>query len=208
MKIVAISDTHSLHDSITSKLPEANILICAGDITNNGSLSDLCKFDKWLGEIKDRYDKILVISGNHDRILEKDPKSKKFLTNCIYLQDELFEWKGIRIYGSPWTPVFYNFSFMKQRGPEIRKVWDLIPEDLDILITHGPPIGILDHVPRGHVGCEQLKEVVEIKKPRYNIFGHIHEGYGQIEKDGTIYINASICNEYYNPINPVVEVSI
>ena len=111
----------------------------------------------------------------------------------------------IKIWGSPFTPEFLNWAFMGT--PEKRKaLWAEIPEHLDILITHGPPFGILDRTIDGeNAGCPHLLKAVQSKKPKIHLFGHIHEGYGTLEIDGTLFVNASLCNERYDLINaPVV----
>jgi Icc-related predicted phosphoesterase len=112
---------------------------------------------------------------------------------------------GTKFYGSPWQPWFYDWAFNLQRCPEIRSKWELIPEGIDILITHGPPYGIEDLTARGDkAGCHDLLEVVEKIKPRVHIFGHIHEGYGINAIDGTTFINANSYNHNYRRLNPPV----
>ncbi len=116
---------------------------------------------------------------------------------------------GLKIYGSPWQPRFYDWAFNLNRGAELEEKWRLIPPDTDVLITHGPPHGILDEVERQYyienTGCEELRKRVEMICPKLHVFGHIHCGYGQIEKFGTEFVNASNCDEEYNPVNlPVI----
>ena len=112
---------------------------------------------------------------------------------------------GVKFYGSPWQPWFYDWAFKFERGPEIRAKWDLIPEDTDVLITHGPLFGIGDLTAHGdQAGCHDLLEVVEKIKPAIHIFGHIHEGYGVTSNGVTTFINASICDHLYQPVNPPI----
>ena len=113
---------------------------------------------------------------------------------------------GVKFYGSPWQPWFYDWAFNLERGPEIRAKWDLIPEDTDVLITHGPPYGIGDLTfQKDHAGCQDLLKAVERLKPRTHIFGHIHERYGINSIDGTTFINASSFNHNYHRFNePVI----
>jgi len=94
--------------------------------------------------------------------------------------------------------------------PEILSaIWAKIPKNLDILITHGPPFGILDRTTRGvNAGCPKLLEVVQIQTPRIHVFGHIHEGYGMREKDGTVFVNASLCNANYDLVNKPVTIDL
>lgn len=202
MKVVCISDTHGIHREVIDgqlhelEVPDGDLLIHAGDFTNAGSLMEFNDFNQWLGTLPHKHK--VFIAGNHDFLFERYPISDiKKLTgglNAHYLQDSLIHINGIRIYGSPWTPQFFEWAFMMERHDgSLKKKWAEIPEDLDILITHGPPQGILDETPRGEAaGCyDLLARVLEVK-PRYHIFGHIHEGYGQTEQNGTTFINAAL----------------
>jgi Icc-related predicted phosphoesterase len=203
LRIVAISDTHNHHRQI--EVPDGDILIHAGDLTDMGDLSDVGDFNDWLGTLPHKHK--LVIAGNHDFCFENNPESaEKLLTNCTYLFDRSVNIWGTTFYGSPWQPWFYNWAFNLQRGPEIRSKWDLIPDNVDVLITHGPPVGYLDETARGEqVGCEELREAISRVRPSHHIFGHIHEGYGRLKNGHTEYINASSCTLEYEPVNaPVV----
>jgi Icc-related predicted phosphoesterase len=199
VSIVAISDTHGFHNAVD--IPEADILVFAGDITMHGELKIVENFNNYLGDLP--HSMKIVIAGNHDFCFERDPEaSADILTNGIYLQDQAIEIQGIRFYGSPWQPWFYDWAFNLQRGPEIREKWDLIPEDTDVLITHGPPLGHGDRVLQGEsVGCQDLLETVERVQPKIHIFGHIHEGFGITHNENTTFINASICDAAYQPRN-------
>lgn len=162
-------------------------------------------FNQFLGQLP--HPTKIVIAGNHDFCFERDREiSASILANCIYLQDEAITVEGIRFYGSPWQPWFYDWAFNLQRGAEIRAKWDLIPADTDVLITHGPAFGIGDRTAGGeHVGCRDLLDRVNRLHPRVHIFGHIHEGYGLSSTTHTTSINASICNEHYVVANePIV----
>lgn len=201
MKIVAISDTHN-H---TVDLPEADLLVVAGDLTSVGRPGELRRFNEYLEQQSSKFKhKPLVIAGNHDLVFQDNPGlAMEALGAASYLEDELIEIEGIKIYGSPWTPTFYTWAFMKDRGQEIRAVWDMIPEGLDLLITHGPPHGILDFC-GSHAGCEELLDVVgnALKSPpRYHVFGHIHESYGKHQSEKTTFLNVAVCNHAYSPVN-------
>lgn len=200
IRIVAISDTHSRHREL--RIPNGDILIHAGDLTDLGELSDVRDFNTWIGSLPHKHK--LVIAGNHDFCFEREPsEAKSLLTNCTYLLDDVITIEGITFYGSPWQPWFYNWAFNLKRGPEIRAKWDLIPNEIDILITHGPPIGYLDQTYLGErVGCEDLLNAIRRIQPAYHIFGHIHEGYGRKTNGHTEFINASSCSLNYEPINP------
>lgn len=186
-------------------IPSGDIFIHAGDFTGNGTLEEVEDFNHFLAGL-DHTHKI-VISGNHEYCFEKEPRqSQDLLNNCIYLQDNATIIEGIKFYGSPWQPWFFNWAFNLERGAEIRKKWELIDNDTDVLITHGPPVGHGDEVVSGErVGCEDLIDFVDRIKPKYHIFGHIHEGYGISHNSHTTFINASTCDFEYDPVNvPIV----
>ncbi|MCP4655694.1 MAG: metallophosphoesterase [bacterium] len=203
VRIVVLSDTHSLHAGV--QVPPGDVLIHAGDLTNHGALEDVVAFDRFLAALPHRHK--LVIAGNHDFCFERQGEAARAaLRHATYLEDEAIAVEGIRFYGSPWQPWFYDWAFNLRRGPEIRARWELIPEDTDVLITHGPPLGHGDLVRRGErVGCQDLLERVRQIKPRYHLFGHIHEAYGTTSDGTTTYVNASICDLAYRPVHsPVV----
>jgi Icc-related predicted phosphoesterase len=206
MKIVVISDTHGLHRNL--ELPDGEILIHAGDLTHHGKLEDVREFNDFLGTLPHPYK--IVIAGNHDFCFESNREAcEEILTNCIYLQDQELTINGIKFYGSPWQPWFYDWAFNLQRGPEIRAKWELISKDTNVLITHGPPYGIGDVTARGdNVGCADLWEVVQEIQPAYHIFGHIHEGYGVTTQGGTTFINASCCDQTFQLVNPPIDFNI
>ncbi|VAW74825.1 Fetal brain protein 239, partial [hydrothermal vent metagenome] len=189
MRLVIVSDTHGMHNEVD--IPSGDIFIHAGDFTGNGTLEEVEDFNHFLAGL-DHTHKI-VISGNHEYCFEKEPRqSQDLLNNCIYLQDNATIIEGIKFYGSPWQPWFFNWAFNLERGAEIRKKWELIDNDTDVLITHGPPVGHGDEVVSGErVGCEDLIDFVDRIKPKYHIFGHIHEGYGISHNSHTTFINAS-----------------
>jgi len=202
MRLVFISDTHSLHAHLT--IPEGDVLIHCGDFTGNNTLTHVENFNTFLGSL-DHTHKI-VIAGNHDGLLETDNDETSCLfTNATYLQDSEVVINGIKFYGSPWTPVFFNWYFMAT-AKELEHKWQQIPNDVDILITHGPPKGILDSTTEGfNVGCDALLKRVGEIKPEIHAFGHIHEGYGVKIISGTTYVNASSLNERYQVTNaPIV----
>lgn len=208
-RIVAISDTHSRHQNF-GPLPDGDILIHAGDATVKGNFSEVVEFNRWLGTLPHKHK--IFVAGNHDFIFEKSPDiASGLITNATYLQDSFAIVEGLKIYGSPWQPRFYDWAFNLDRGKDIARKWAMIPEDTDVLVTHGPPHGILDMVSdrwtgqAASVGCEELLPAVQRIKPRAHIFGHIHASYGQLLQDGTYFINASCCNELYKLVQaPIV----
>ena len=199
LKIVAISDTHGHHHQV--QIPDGDILVHAGDLTSHGKLDEVAAFNVFLGTLPHTHK--VIIAGNHDFCFERQPtESRALLTNGLYLQDEAISIEGIKFYGSPWQPWFYNWAFNLERGPAIRAKWDLIPKDTDILITHGPPYGHGDRTARREfVGCKDLLDVVEQIRPYAHIFGHIHEGYGITNNSDTAFLNASTCTLTYEAIN-------
>ncbi len=205
-RIVCLSDTHNCNEQIA--VPDGDILIHAGDATNRGSIPEISAFNEWFGNLPHRYK--IFVAGNHDWLFETNNSYARSLlsSKIIYLQDSFVEIEGLKIYGSPWQPRFFDWAFNLMRGEELAEKWKLIPNDTDILITHGPPHGILDEVPRQlwieNTGCEELRKKVEQIRPKAHIFGHIHCGYGQKEDFGVKFINASNCDEEYNPSQPPI----
>jgi Icc-related predicted phosphoesterase len=187
--IVCVSDTHSRH--ARTAVPDGDVLVHAGDITRHGSLYDVEAFDQWLRTLPHRHK--VVICGNHDFCFQEQPaKARALVTNAIYLEDSGCEIDGLTFWGSPWQPWFGGWAFNLPRGEELAKVWGKIPDRVDVLITHGPPEGILDTTNRGGVvGCRDLLDRVRVVRPRLHVFGHIHEAAGRADIDGTIFVNAS-----------------
>ena len=217
-KFCCISDTHSMHDEI--KIPECDFILHAGDFTNIGEVVDILSFNTWAGKQKVP---VICIAGNHDRSFQLDPPVKELLTNVIYLEDSVtfihHAEKIFKVYGSPWTPWFGGeyWAFNAHRGEEIKAKWDLIPDDTDILITHGPAYGQVDYVQKRpsqlhSVGCQDLLDrIKKLKNLKLHVGGHLHLCGGQQSgKFGmqTIFVNASVCNESYNPINPILVIDL
>lgn len=224
LKVVCISDTHNMHDQL--ELPSGDILVHAGDATGRGRIEELEEYNRWLGSIKHKYKYIIIIAGNHDWLFAKDQtKARAIMSNAIYLEDELIEIEGRRIYGSPHQPEFCNWAFNVPRGAPLKAIWDKIPHNLDLLITHGPPHGLCDTLRKMviaddekgrptyqehmvHLGCEDLYNAVMEKQPKVHVFGHIHDGYGTLQVGSSLFVNASSCTEQYRPINPPIIVYI
>ena len=205
MQIVAISDTHGKHRNL--KIPDGDILIHAGDVSKSGRPEQIQDFLDWFTNQKFRYK--IFVAGNHDFFFDNahvDVIGKMIPKEVIYLNDSGVEIEGFKIWGSPITPWFNDWAFNRERGEEIKKHWDLIPDDTDILITHGPAFGILDETVYGkRTGCEELLLRVYQVKPKYHIFGHIHEDYGSFTKGETTFINASVLDDWYEMKNePII----
>ncbi len=203
LKICLISDSHNQHKKIV--LPEADAIIHAGDISGMGREHEVIEFLNWFSTIGNFQHRIMI-SGNHDWLFQLNKTlAKEILSkypNVIYLEDSEVTINGLRIYGTPWQPTFFNWAFNVNRGEEIKKYWDMIPSNgIDILVTHGPPADILDLCDHGgRVGCEDLLNRIKEIKPLANLFGHIHHSHGIVEKDGTLFINASVLNDDYRMV--------
>jgi Icc-related predicted phosphoesterase len=209
MRITFISDTHNKHKFVTEDLPGGDLLIHAGDISSMGYEHEIREFCKWFNNI-DNYTHKVFIAGNHDwgfqNNVEKVKEILGLYANITYLQDNstLLGEDMVSVYGSPWQPEFYNWAFnLTRQGVELKEKWDNIPNNTDILITHGPAYGYVDKVigRTENLGCELLTERIKELKPKIHVCGHIHTGYGYTFDGDTHYINASVLNEsyvYYN----------
>jgi Icc-related predicted phosphoesterase len=222
MRITFISDTHTKERNL--RLPGGDVLIHGGDIMNSGwNYIDVMNFLKWFES--QPYDDLIFIAGNHDRRFETDSLDIKNILDgfptITYLEDDWVivgdsdpydpNTKTAKIYGSPWQPEFYNWAFnLPRNGWELEQKWKDIPEDTDILITHGPPQGHLDASGppwnQPNLGCELLRVRVDELKPKIHVFGHIHGSAGHKEYGGTHFINASILNEDYVQVNDGITV--
>jgi Icc-related predicted phosphoesterase len=205
MHITAISDTHTQHHKLN--LPAGEMLIHAGDISSRGAEHEVLDFIEWFGEQDFKYK--IFIAGNHDFFFEKFTKQeidKLLPKGVIYLQDSGVEIEGIKFWGSPISPWFFDWAFNRHRGEAIAKHWALIPANTDVLITHGPVFGILDETIGGEkVGCKDLLHTTQQLSLKAHICGHIHEAYGVQEMGSTKFINASVLNQRYWMVNePVV----
>lgn len=207
MRIVCVSDTHSLHDEVP--VPDGDLLIHAGDHCNRGTQSEVKRFDAWLAKLSHRHK--VFVAGNHDWPWEKQARYAPMWikSGAIYLRDKAVTIDGLKIYGSPWQPEFCNWAFNLPRGRMLAHKWEEIPDDTDILVTHGPPLDILDRN-RGddRTGCADLLLAVKRVRPRLHVFGHIHDGYGQLEQDGTLFVNACALDYDYEPVNPPIVIDL
>ncbi len=198
MKIVALADTHGYHRLV--EVPDGDILIFAGDVTLRGNRNELRDFAEWANELPHKHK--IVIAGNHDFCFKKyREESEEILSPMYYLEDSGIVIEDIWIWGTPWTLKYGDWAFMGDEDTLVEK-FD-IPM-VDVLISHGPPKNMLDKnvIDGEHVGSLALWGV---PTPKLHIFGHIHEGYGSYKDSDCEYINASIVNFSYDPVNkPVV----
>ena len=207
MRLICISDTHMAHRGFS--LPDGDVLIHAGDATNSGTADEVDRFLGWFAAQPHPHK--ILIAGNHDWLFQHDPDMVSRLLEkhqgITYLQDSGVEIQGVKFWGSPWQPWFLDWAFnLPRQGQGLKDVWDLIPINTELLITHGPPFGILDQVHEGeHLGCEELKIRLAAVKPRVHVFGHIHSGYGVAQSKATTYVNACTSTEQYQALNrPIV----
>lgn len=201
IKIICASDSHGKHNQL--KIPKCDLYIHAGD-ANITSFDRLFEFNKWLGEINAV--KKIFVAGNHDCFLEEMDYDQacSLFTNATYLINNHCKFRGIKIFGSPFSKKFNNWSFMDY-DERLNFYWDLIEKDTDVVITHGPAFGWLDLVGWQNQGSQTLRNRLEEIKPKLHITGHIHEEYGIVEKRNTTVINASALNENYKLTNEPIE---
>jgi Icc-related predicted phosphoesterase len=197
MRLVLLSDTHQLHREVD--VPDGDILIHAGDFTLfSESMKAVADFNDWLGELPHRYK--IVVPGNHESFLESDPSERSLLSNATVLINEGIEIEGLRIWGSPVTPM-YGGAFGLSSAKDRKRLYAQIPLDTDVLISHGPPFGILDADPVSglHQGCHELLDAVMWVRPKLHVFGHIHGASGVFQTEHTTFVNASRLGLHRNP---------
>jgi Icc-related predicted phosphoesterase len=206
IKLTFLSDTHSKHNHIPiDHFNGGDILLHSGDISSQGYEYEVRKFLKWFDSIPNYTHKVFI-AGNHDWLFQRNPKlvkeiMKEYSGRIHYLQDSHITIDGVKIYGSPWQPEFYNWAFnLPRNGEDLEGVWSKIPDDTDILLTHGPAYGLVDKVIGRYqnLGCEKLAERIEVVQPTLHVCGHIHSGNGVDYNDQTTHINASVLNERYD----------
>lgn len=210
MKLVITSDCHGMLPR--AKLPPGDVLILAGDVLANRSsnpdidaafqLNAIRELDDFCGTLDFKH--VLLVAGNHDWVFERYRDAHRVLKNIVYLEDNGTEIEGVNFWGSPHQPWFFDWAFnLPRNGPGLAHYWSLIPDHIDVLITHGPPYGILDITFAGeHAGCELLLNRVQEIAPKLHVFGHIHRSYGQALGGRTLFVNACLCNEAYEAANP------
>jgi predicted phosphohydrolase len=197
LRLVLLSDTHQLHREVD--VPDGDIFIHAGDFTMfSESMQAVVDFNDWLGGLSHRYK--IVVPGNHESFLEADPSDRFMLDQAIVLINEGTEVEGLRIWGSPVTPL-YGGAFGLSSAKDRKRLYARIPWDIDVLITHGPPFGILDTAPISglHEGCHELLDAVLRVQPKLHVFGHIHTAYGIFRTEHTTFVNASRLGLHHDP---------
>ena len=235
MRITHISDTHNKHKQLNGKLLGGDILIHSGDISSLGRKHEIGEFLKWFSKQEYRY-KVFIV-GNHDTSFDSEvllrnklkhfEGSREWDTECVagkpqwlvdmlndldtnvfYLENGSVDIEGVKIWGSPYSPTFgYGWGFNKDRGYDINEVWNTIPMDTHIVITHTPIYGYNDVAQNTNqnVGCEDLYHRLQEVKPHLHFAGHIHESYGYRETMwGGYSFNGSSCNLRYEAVNPPI----
>lgn len=231
MRITHISDTHNKHNQLTADLPDGDIIIHSGDISSLGRKSECQRFVKWFGNLPYTYK--IFIAGNHDLSFQSEvlyrAKANHFdgtaawdlpvvdgkpqwvidllgdlPDGVIYLENKSIEFDGVKIWGSPYSATFgYGWAFNVDRGSDSKEMWETIPTDTNIVVTHGPLFGVVDRTQYGgmNVGCEDLRQRIDSLQPDFHLSGHIHESYGYTQFGKTHCINGSnlsLAYEYKN----------
>jgi predicted phosphohydrolase len=194
-----MADTHLFHDQL--QVPDGDVLIHAGDLCRAGDLAELAVAAAWLRALPHRHK--IVIAGNHDWAFAVEPERARALLggDIIYLQDSGASIDGVRFWGSPWQPAFNAWAFNLPRGAPLAARWALIPESLDVLVTHAPPFGIGDAVAAGeHQGCAELLARVRRVRPRLHLFGHIHQDRGLWCEPPTTFANVTTAECTHPPM--------
>ena len=218
MRIVAISDTHGLHAEIS--LPPGDVLVHSGDITQCGEPDAIQDFVSWFGA--QHFKHKIFIAGNHDFWAEQEPAKMQHLADeasVHYLCGSGVTLEGVHFWGSPQTPRFMDWAFMLADNQAALNHWRQVPDTTDVLITHGPPHGVLDELDltnnfvdsaaeQRRVGCTELINRVQQITPSLHIFGHIHEGFGTQQVGKTRFLNASQLDNRYRLANLPLSVEL
>lgn len=211
MKIWHISDTHQYHDRLI--IPKnIDLVIHSGDSCNKRdpykNENEMRGFLKWFSELDIEYK--VFVAGNHDTCLEQGLIKKENMAEMgiHYLFMDSVEIRGLKIWGSPFCPVYGNWAFMKKREDMMEKVWQFVPSDTDILVTHTPPKNILDYTYNYSTknidicGCKSLQKKVREIEPLLHCFGHIHNckdiensGTKTIKGIDTLFSNGACCKD-------------
>lgn len=229
MRITHISDTHNKHNQLNGLLPGGDLLIHSGDISSLGRETEVKRFVKWFNDINNYTNKIFIAGNHdmtfdreqllRDKLAHFEGKTEydtecaegkpawleellgiHLRPNVFYLENNFVILDDVKIWGSPITPSFgYGWAFNKDRGYDINQIWNRIPNDTDIVITHGPIYGYCDRTSRGglNVGCADLYHRLNEVRPQLHFSGHIHEAYGYRHTDWGYAFNGCNCDLSY-----------
>lgn len=210
MKVVALSDVHSKLGKV--KLPDADLLVISGDLTIGGSIKEYSQLNHACGDIKHKFKYgILLCEGNHDFLGEKQPSlADSLIHHAKLVRHNAITINGIKFFITPYNKWYFNWAFNIWPGEQSQKIWAQIPNDTEVLVSHGPPYETLDCPPnKEHVGDVDLWNRIQLlHKLKLHIFGHIHHSAGFEQRDKVWYVNASTCNESCQPINPPIIIEI
>ncbi|MDR2469355.1 MAG: metallophosphatase domain-containing protein [Tannerella sp.] len=181
MKILHLSDTHGKHH-LLKNLPKTDIIVHSGDVSEDGTESEVLDFLNWFCALDYRYK--FFVAGNHDFCLEGE-QIEGLPENCHYLCNSGVEIEKIKFWGVP-------YFLSNELNGNTEQLMSNIPNKTDILITHRPPYGILDFDDNNNFGCVDLLQTVQKIRPKYHLFGHIHAAYGVEKSQYTTFINSSL----------------
>lgn len=200
MRIAVFSDSHTFHRRI--QLPEADVLVCCGDITGKGEVETVTDFIDWIRDLPYRHK--LLVPGNHDHCF--DIRKTGFVqglhaaledAGVVFCIDRRVELDGVVFYGSPWVPNLPGWAFYDKGEDRFSD----IPRDTQVLVTHSPPKGILDQGDYHNGSIHLLRAVRSLPRLKVHLFGHVHEGYGELREEGEPhFVNACVCTR--NPCLP------
>lgn len=216
MRIAMISDVHTKWHNLV--IPECDVLISAGDYSWRGERQIVKEYHEWLS--KQNAGIVISVQGNHELWVEKNWEEAVSLVWGIdrtiqFVKEESFEWQGVKFHCSAVTPEFCNWAWNVDRGEKIKRHWNAIPDDTQVLVTHGPPWGIRDTIAEDgeNLGCKDLlNRIGSLHHLKLHVFGHIHGGSGystrvfnweEDPKRTVCFVNSSICDENYHAVNPV-----
>ncbi len=207
MRVVCLADLHGY----LPEVPPCDVLLVAGDICPTDDERPerqrrwlRSTFARWLADVPAAT--VVGVAGNHDFVGETDPSALRDL-DWHYLQDETIEIDGLSVYGSPWTSRFQEWAFMLTEE-ELSRCWEGIPDAIDVLCVHSPPVGYGDWISGHHIGSPSLLEAIDARAPKLCVFGHVHQGYGRWQRGATELVNAAHCDMQYLPAHPPVALEL
>ena len=206
-RMVFLSDTHRSHEEWDEFLEkwkgDSTVLVHLGDADCYDQVT-WETFRDWLAAWAKKFGKTVFVPGNHDTYIDENFKKCKKELNDLgvdLLVDEGFTYRGLKFYGTPYGsyPMGHGFSLMER---DLGKVYEGIPKDVDVLLTHQPPLYTLD----GGYGSESLDlSIKKLKSLNLHAFGHVHGHCGYKQEENTLFLNAALLNTFDNgPWEPVV----